>query len=100
MSGTVAAPQSRSPNVLTKPFFEYILHNGANHVMLNPVYREPVYGKINNPLSVAFIGKVGAGVVVPHVEDTILGNHVDVGPKSSAMPSASTTAGGGMAAGR
>ena len=52
--------------------------------MLNLVYREPLYGKINEPLSVALIGKVGAGVVVPHVEDTMQGNSVDVGPKSFA----------------
>lgn len=84
VTGTVAAPNTPGPNVLTKPFFEYMLHNGANHVMLNPVYREPLYGKINNPLCVALIGKVGAGVVVPHVEDTIQGNRVDVGPKSFA----------------
>jgi hypothetical protein len=82
VTGMVAAPNAPGPNVLTKPFFEYMLHNGANHVMLNLVDREPLYGKINEPFSVAFIGKVGAGVVVPHVEDTIQGNRVDVGSKS------------------
>jgi hypothetical protein len=84
ISGMIAGAPVSGPVVLTKPFFEYILHNGANHAMLNLVYREPLYGKINEPLSVAFIGKVGAGVMVPHVEDTILGNRVDVGPKSFA----------------
>jgi hypothetical protein len=84
VSGVIGGVPVNGPVVLTKPFFEYILHNGANHVMLNLVYREPIYGKINAPWSVAFIGKVGAGVVMPHVDDTIQGNHVNVGPKSFA----------------
>lgn len=61
--------------------FAYALHNGANHVMLNLVYRYPLIGKTNETFSVAGIGKVGAGIMVPHTSDTILGNSVDVGQK-------------------
>ena len=84
ISGMIGGAPVAGNVALTKPFFEYILHNGANHVMLNLVDREPLWGKINEPLSVAFIGKVGAGIMVPHVDDTILGNRVNVGPKSLA----------------
>ncbi len=61
--------------------FRYQLHNGANHAMFNLVKRIPLIGETNETFSVAAIGKIGAGIVVPHAANTILGNANDVGKK-------------------
>ncbi len=65
----------------SETFYEE-LHNGANHVMINGVYRLPLIGKINETFSLAAIGKAGVGIMLPHTSDTIFGNSVDVDPKS------------------
>jgi hypothetical protein len=81
VNGTIAG----KPNgiyQLGTPFFSEELHNGANHVMIDGVYRLPLIGKTNDSWSVAAIGKAGVGVMLPHTSDTILGNSVDVGNKT------------------
>ncbi len=50
--------------------------------MVNAVYRYPLLGKINDTLSLSAIGKAGAGIMLPHTSDTIMGNPVDVGQKT------------------
>jgi hypothetical protein len=64
------------------PFFSEELHNGANHLMINGVYRLPLIGQTNETLSVAAIAKAGFGIMLPHTTDTILGITNNVGPKS------------------
>jgi hypothetical protein len=78
---TGTAPGGAGNRVLDDTFFRYLLHNGANHVMTNLVYRQPLIGKTNETLSIAFIGKAGAGIMVPHVDNTIDGHPSDVGQK-------------------
>ena len=82
VTGTIGGLPVNSNQQLTNTYFRYLLHNGANHVMTNLVYRKPLIGKTNETLSVAFIGKAGAGIMVPHVDNTILGNNNYVGEKT------------------
>jgi hypothetical protein len=81
VSGLIAGMPTDANHVLDKEFFAYALHNGANHVMVNAVYRFPLIGQTNETLSVAAVGKAGLGLMVPHTSDTILGKDSDVGKK-------------------
>lgn len=74
-------PVNGSYQLNSQVFYEE-LHNGANHVMINGVYRLPLIGKTNETFSLAAIGKAGVGIMLPHTSDTIFGNSVDVGDKS------------------
>ena len=82
VTGVIGGAPVNGPYQLTSSFFSEVLHNGANHVMLNAVYRYPLIGKINQTSSLAFIAKTGAGIMLPHTTDTILGNMNNVGDKT------------------
>jgi hypothetical protein len=69
---------------VTPQVFSYQLHNGANHVMWNMVGRWPVLGSSDQHVSVLLVGKAGAGIMLPHPDNTVLGHNSDVGPKSVA----------------
>jgi hypothetical protein len=75
---------ANGPATLNAATFQYLLHNGANNLMINAVYRKALYGEINETNSLAFLGKFGAGIMVPHVDNTIFGqsNQAVVGPKT------------------
>lgn len=73
--GTIGGVPVNENVQLGAPFFSEELHNGANHVMIDGVYRYPLIGKTNESLSVAAIGKAGVGIMLPHTSDTILGNY-------------------------
>lgn len=62
--------------------FYYRLHNGLNHLMVNLVYRTPIFGEINEQSSLVFIGRVGTGLAYVHPDITISGNDNYVGKKS------------------
>jgi hypothetical protein len=82
VTGTIGGVPTNANYQLTNNFFSEQLHNGANHVMINAVYRYPLIGKTNETLSVAAIAKAGIGVMLPHTSDTILGNANNVGNKT------------------
>jgi hypothetical protein len=82
VTGGIGGTPVNGPYQLTNTFFSEVLHNGANHLMINGVYRSPLVGKLNETSSLAFIGKAGAGVMLPHTTDTILGNTNNVGDKT------------------
>jgi hypothetical protein len=82
LTGLVGGVPTNSKIQLNSNVFSEVLHNGANHVMLNAVYRYPLIGQTNETLSVAGIAKAGVGLMVPHTSDTIFGNAVDVGQKT------------------
>ena len=84
VTGTIAGKPTDAVVPLDWSFFSYKLHNGANHAMMNVVKRLPLIGETNESLSVAAIAKVGAGLMVPHAENTILGQNNDVGKKELA----------------
>jgi hypothetical protein len=82
VQGTAGGAPINGNFTLDNTFFTETLHNGANHVMLNAIYRYPLIGNINDTLSLSAIGKAGAGLMIPHTSDAIMGNPVDVGSKS------------------
>jgi hypothetical protein len=82
VTGLISGVPTNANFFLSKPFFAEVLHNGANHLMINGVYRLPLIGQTNETFSVAGIGKAGVGIMVPHTSDTVLGNDNNVGTKS------------------
>lgn len=82
VNGLINGSPFSAPVTLTPQFFNEVLHNGANHVMINGVYRVPLSGQLNETWSVAAIAKFGAGIMLPHTTDTILGLTNSVGDKS------------------
>jgi hypothetical protein len=82
VSGVIGGVPFNGPLVLSQQTFSEVLHNGANHLMLNAVYRLPLVGQIDETMSLAALGKVGAGVMLPHTTDTIFGNTNFVGTKT------------------
>ncbi|HEY0224523.1 MAG TPA: hypothetical protein VGC38_08425, partial [Pseudolabrys sp.] len=81
VTGTIGGVPVNGNQALGGTYFRYLLHNGANSLMTNLVYRQPLLGETNETLSLAFIGKAGAGIMVPHADNTILGNPNNVGQK-------------------
>lgn len=81
VTGTINGVPVNTTMLLDENTFRYNLHNGANHLMVNIVKRLPLIGATNESLSLAAIGKIGAGLVIPHSDNTILGNKNNVGEK-------------------
>jgi hypothetical protein len=82
LTGLVGGVPTSANYQLTDQNFSEELHNGANHLMVNAVYRLPLIGQTNETFSVAAIGKAGVGVMLPHTSDSIFGNSADVGGKT------------------
>jgi hypothetical protein len=81
VSGTIGgAPAPAS--LKTPGQFDYALHNGLNHLMLNAVWLKHLAGPEQKPGDLQLISRAGAGILLPHAENTILGNTVQVGPKN------------------
>jgi hypothetical protein len=53
--------------------FYYYLNNGANFLLFNFVKLWPVYHTRNDELKIDFLGKVGVGPVIPHVQNSLFG---------------------------
>ncbi len=81
VTGTINGIPVNTTMLLDENTFRYNLHNGANHLMVNVVKRLPLIGATNESLSLAAIGKVGVGLVIPHSDNTVLGNKNNVGEK-------------------
>lgn len=67
--------------VLDHQTFDYALHNGLNHIMLNAVWLKHLYGPEQKPGDLQSISRIGAGILLPHAVNTIDGNANQVGPK-------------------
>jgi hypothetical protein len=80
-SGTVNHAPVASPMVLGLPTFEYALHNGFNHLMVNAVWFHHLHGPKREPGEWQLISRLGAGLLLPHADNTIFGNPNEVGPK-------------------
>lgn len=57
--------------------FYYFLNNGANFFLFNLVKRWPLYARKDRKFYADFIGKAGIGPVVPHVQNSLFGQHND-----------------------
>jgi len=83
IDGTVKNVAYNRDVVLTADNFNYTLHNGLNHVMVNAVWLRHLRGPENQPGDLQLISRVGAGLLIPHADNTIFGNANEVGPKNS-----------------
>jgi len=82
VNGTIANKPFNGPMVLNLQNFDYRLHNGLNHVMVNGVWLHHLYGPKNEAGDLQLISRLGAGILLPHADNTILGNANQVGPKT------------------
>lgn len=67
---------------LTEQDFYYALHNGLNHLMINAVWLHHLDGPENKQGELQLISRAGAGLLLPHADNVIFGNHNEVGPKN------------------
>ena len=81
ITGVIAGSTVDEDKALTEDYFRYIMHNGANHLMLNFVRRAPLFTIPGTSIKIVGVGRFGAGILIPHPINTIFGNKVDVGPK-------------------
>lgn len=86
VSGTVATgtPPINGSMVLNPDNFNYNLHNGLNHIMVNAVGLHHLYGPENQPGDLQLISRVGAGILLPHADNVIFGNPNQVGLRVAA----------------
>ncbi len=82
VSGTKAGQPYNQNQVLDKQNFNYALHNGLNHLMVNAVWLNHLAGPVHKPGDLELISRVGAGILLPHADNTIFGNENQVGPKN------------------
>ena len=81
VSGNVNNAPAASPLVLGLPTFDYGLHNGFNHLMVNAVWLQHIHGPVQEQGELQLVSRLGAGILLPHADNTIFGNHNEVGPK-------------------
>ena len=82
VTGTVNGVATNQNVALTPQYFSYALHNGLNHLMVNAVWLNHLAGPEKKPGELQLISRVGAGILLPHAENTIQGNTNVVGPKN------------------
>lgn len=82
ISGTINNQPAPGSMVLTPQNFTYALHNGLNHVMVNAVWLKHLRGPEQQAGDLQLISRVGAGILLPHADNTILGKENQVGPKN------------------
>jgi len=83
VTGTVNNQTAPSTIKVTPQTFNYALHNGLNHIMLNAVWLKHLAGPEKKPGDLQLISRLGAGILLPHAENTIFGKDNQVGPKNS-----------------
>jgi opacity protein-like surface antigen len=82
VTGTVAGAPVNSNQVLDSQYFNYALHNGLNHLMVNAVWLHHLAGPEHKAGDLQLISRAGAGILLPHADNTIQGNQNQVGPKN------------------
>ena len=85
VTGVVEGAAYDGPMTLDGQHFEYALHNGLNHVMLNGVWFHHLRGVSlwQEGGDLQLVSRLGAGLLIPHAENTILGhdNSAEIGSK-------------------
>lgn len=82
VTGTINGLPVNTNMVLDSQNFDYQLHNGLNHLMINAVWLHHLFGPEMNAGELQSISRVGAGILLPHADNTIFGNQNQVGPKT------------------
>jgi len=83
VTGTVKNAAYNKDMVVTSDNFGYNLHNGLNHVMVNAVWLRHLRGPEKQPGDLQLISRVGAGLLIPHADNTIFSNANEVGPNNT-----------------
>ncbi len=81
VSGTKEGRPYNQNLVLDREQFDYELHNGLNHLMINAVWFHHLSGPKQKPGEWELLSRVGAGILLPHAQNKIFGNENEVGPK-------------------
>ena len=82
VTGTKGGQPYNQNVTLTPQNFDYALHNGLNHLMVNAVWLHHLAGPVQKPGDLQLISRVGAGILLPHADVAIDGNPNQVGPKN------------------
>ena len=82
VSGTLGGAPVSGNMTLDAKNFNYALHNGLNHLMVNAVWLHHLSGPTQQPGDLQLISRAGAGILLPHADNTILGHDNQVGPKN------------------
>jgi hypothetical protein len=82
VTGVQSGQPANQNLTLDKQNFTYALHNGLNHLMVNAVWLKHLAGPVQKPGDLQLISRAGAGILLPHADNTILGNENQVGPKN------------------
>jgi hypothetical protein len=82
VSGMVKNQPVNGNMVLDAQNFNYALHNGLNHLMVNAVWLHHLAGPQQKAGDLQLISRAGAGILLPHADNTIFGNANQVGPKN------------------
>ena len=82
VNGTINNRPYNGSMVLDANNFFYALHNGLNHLMVNAVWLHHLAGPEKQAGDLQLISRAGAGILLPHADNTVLGNQNQVGPKS------------------
>ena len=80
-TGTSSTPSGSRSMVVSPTDFDYTLNNGLNHIMINAVWFHHLDGPKRQPGEMQLISRLGAGILLPHADNVILGNANQVGPK-------------------
>jgi hypothetical protein len=81
VTGTVNNAPQNGNMVLDAQNFDYRLHNGLNHLMINAVWLHRLRGPEQQPGDLQLISRLGAGILLPHAENMVFGKENQVGPK-------------------
>ncbi|MCX7241792.1 MAG: hypothetical protein NTU86_15295 [Burkholderiales bacterium] len=82
VTGTINNQPYNANMVLSAKDFFYALHNGLNHIMVNAVWLNHLYGPEQEAGDLQLISRAGAGILLPHADNSIFGNQNQVGPKN------------------
>ncbi|MEN9374352.1 MAG: hypothetical protein RIR79_1904 [Pseudomonadota bacterium] len=83
VSGVINNQPYNQNMVLSPENFDYALHNGLNHIMVNAVWFHHLLGPEKQEGELELISRAGAGILLPHAQNVILGNANQVGPKGT-----------------
>jgi len=82
VDGTINNAAAPSTLAITPQNFNYALHNGLNHIMVNAVWLHRLRGPEHKPGDLQLISRIGAGILLPHADNVIFGKANEVGPKN------------------
>ena len=86
VTGTVGGASYDGPMTLADQTFNYKLHNGLNHLMINGVWFQHLRDAVpaGQAGDLQLVSRLGAGLLVPHAENTVFGhdNSGEIGTKT------------------